>query len=129
MIIRISNLETEKIGHKLWRLKRPLLFGLPHGVITVPRNFITDGASCPKILWSLCAPMSGPQVEGAVLHDFLYSMDSDLGFSRKQADEMFRDTMLAEGTPKWRAQLIYRGVRLGGSKSWKAKHSIEKIKE
>lgn len=134
---RLSDLETQKIGHRLWRVTRPLIFELSCGErVTVPINFITDGASCPKILWSLCSPMSGPQVEAAVLHDFLYSKDSSsltkgilYSHDRKQADQIFYDTMISNRTSKWKAKLIYRGVRLCGSRSWKACHSIDKIKD
>lgn len=128
-VYRISNLETEKIDHKLWRVMTPLVFGLPTGLIHVPKNFITDGASCPQILWALCAPMAGPQAEAAVLHDYLYSKDCTLPYTRKQADDIFYDAMIDNGTSKARACLIHRGVRLGGAKSWKACHSLDKIKE
>lgn len=127
-IIRISNLDSEKIGPNLWRLNRPLLFGLPHGVITVPKNFITDGASRPQSMASICNRMSGHEAEAAVLHDYLYSKDSNLGFSRKQADVIFRDAMLDGGVKPWKAKLIYLGVRAGGKASFKKLHSIDKVK-
>lgn len=125
--MRITNLETEKIGDQLWRVTSPLVFSeLYKGV---PEGFVTDGASCPKILWALCAPMSGPQAEAAILHDYLYSKDSRYVYTlRKQADKIFLDAMLADGTPKWKAHLIYWGVRLGGGKSFKACHSKDKLK-
>jgi len=129
LIIRISNLNTEKIDHQLWILTEPLLFGLPNGVITVPKGFITDGCSCPNILASLSCPMAGPQAEAAVLHDWLYSRDSGPGLRRDQADKIFKDAMVDNGTKPWKAALIYRGVRLGGMRSWKKCHSIDKIKE
>lgn len=129
MIIRISNLDTEKIGPNLWRLNRPMLFGLPNGVITVKKNFITDGASRPQATGSLCNRMSGLEAEAAVLHDWLYSRDSGPGLSRKQADQLFYDAMVDGGVQKWRAKLIYAGVRMCGTGSWKKCHSIDKIKE
>jgi len=45
---------------------------LPGGLrIIVPRGFITDGASIPRLLWWLISPF-GPLLEGAILHDFGY---------------------------------------------------------
>ena len=73
--------------------------------------------------------MSGPQVEAAVLHDYLYSKDCTLPYNRKQADDMFYQAMISNGTSKARACLIYRGVRIGGTSSWKKCHSLDKIKE
>ena len=129
MILRISNLETEKIDHQLWRLTQPLLFELPKGVITVPTGFITDGCSCPNILAPLACPMTGPQAEAAVLHDWLYSRDSEPELSRAQADQLFKYAMIDNGTKYWKAALIYRGVRFCGMRSWKKCHSIDKIRE
>ena len=130
-MIRITNLDTEKIDHLLWRLDKPLTFGTGIGLVSVPKNFITDGASCPRILWTLCSPMSGPQAEAAVLHDFLYSKDSNniCNVSRKLADQLFYDAMVSNGTGKARAKAIYWGVRAGGSGSYKSCFSIEKVKE
>lgn len=129
MIRRLSNLETEKIDHQLWRLTRRLLYINTNGFITIPAGFITDGASCPKILWSLCSPMTGPQAEAAVMHDWFYSKDSGAGLSRKQADRLFFDAMIENGTGRFKANLIYSGVRMGGSASWKKCYSLDKIKE
>ena len=128
---RLTNLDTEKIGKILWKLNKPLRFATHVGLISIPKYFITDGASCPKILWSLCSPMSGPQVEAAILHDFLYSKDSDnlgLLLNRKTVDKMFLAAMLANGTKKWRAKAIYFGVRMGGKKSYKACYSHTKVR-
>ena len=130
MIFRITNLETEKIDHKLWRLTGPLTFGTPQGLITVPKNFITDGASAPWMAWSLCPPMGGAHAEAAVLHDYLYSFDSmgSVVISRKTADQYFLEGMIDNGTNKARAKAIYLSVRMGGGKSFKTCHSIDKIK-
>jgi len=130
-VVRITNLETEKIDHKLWMVTSPLTFGTPYGLVTVPKNFITDGASCPTILYSLCTPMSGAHAEAAVLHDYLYSKDSNETFlvSREHADDYFLAAMLDNRTSKARAYAIYYGVRAGGSGSYKACYSIDKIKE
>lgn len=129
MIIRVTNLDSEKIGPNLWRLNDELVFAVTNGRITVPKNFITDGASRPQVTGSLCNRMSGAEAEAAVLHDWLYSKDSGPGLRRKQADDIFYDAMVEDGVPKWKAKLIYAGVRVGGGKSWKACHSLDKIKE
>ncbi len=39
--------------------------------IVVPKGFVTDGASIPRILWPIIPPF-GPLLEGAILHDFGY---------------------------------------------------------
>lgn len=130
-IFKLTNLFTEKIYRKLWRLTKPLTYGTPLGLVSVPVDFITDGASCPTILYNLCAPMTGAHAEAAVLHDFLYSKDSNGIFlvNRKTADKYFYAAMRANGTRYWRAKSIYLGVRAGGSKSYKACFSKDKRKD
>lgn len=130
-IFRITTLRTEKIGKKLWILTHPLTYSMPFGLMTVPKNFITDGASCPKLLYSLCTPMSGLSAEAAVLHDYLYSKDSDIArmVSRKVADLFFRAGLLSEGVSITMAAIIFAGVRIGGAASFKKCYSLDKIKE
>lgn len=128
-IIRISNLDTEKIDKNLWRLNAPLQFKIWHELISIPKNFITDGASRPQFTGSLCNRMSGPEAEAAVLHDFLYTRDSGCNLTRRQADELFYDAMVQNGTRRWRAKAIYMGVRLAGGKFWKKRSTLSKITE
>lgn len=127
--IRITNLDSEKIGANLWRLNKPLIYALSNGEITVRTNFITDGASRPQSFGSLCNRMSGPEAEAAVLHDWLYSKDSGPGLRRVQADELFYDAMIAGGVGTLRAKTIYMGVRIGGRSSWKSRYSVDKLQE
>jgi hypothetical protein len=127
-VVRVGKLVTKKLGDCLWMVMDRMKFYVDGVRFTVPIGFTTDGASCPKILWSLCAPMSGPQVEAAILHDFMYSKDSGWKISRKFADDVFYNAMRADGTSLWRAKAIYYGVRAGGAGSYKKCYSVEKLK-
>lgn len=122
-------LRTVKLGPTLWRLTDTLQFRTGLGYeYTVPRGFLTDGASTPRALWSLCPPMSGLTAACAVLHDFLYSRDCVWGFNRAEADLIFYEAMLAAGVSRWRAWTVYKGVRAGGSSSFKIAYSWKKLK-
>ena len=81
--------------------------------ITVPSGFTTDFASVPRGLWPLLPPL-GKHSPAALVHDYLY--DHRIG-TRKEADKIFLDLMLKYSVPKWRAYVMYWGVRIGG-KSW-----------
>jgi hypothetical protein len=73
---------------------------------TVPKGFITDGATVPRAAWALLPPVH-EYFPSAVLHDWLIEMD----YPRKQADQVFRDSMIELGVNKYRARIMYAAVR------------------
>ena len=89
-----------------------------HGVtISVPIFFTCNGASIPISFVSVIGlhPFSDGIIEAGCLHDYLYRTDNQ--FSRKEIDQIFYDAMREEGKIGWfRAQLIWKAVRLFGSK-------------
>lgn len=106
--------------------------------ITVFKGFEHDGASVPRIVWTL----SGLRPDGliraaALVHDWLYVFKGKLPkgsyqhkeagtdwmnvtetWTRKQADQMFRRLMKEAGVPAYRRWLAYRAVRLFGWWYW-----------
>lgn len=86
--------------------------------VTVPKGFITDFASVPRILWSILPP-TGRYTKAAVLHDFLYSNASHLELTRKQCDKMFLQGMGVLGVKRWVRNIIYRAVRIFGGRYFK----------
>lgn len=84
--------------------------------LIVEKGTITDGASIPwffRFVFHI-APW-GKHRRAAVLHDDMYQEGV---FTRKQADEVFYEAMLVSGVSKWRAGLMFAGVRIGGSWAW-----------
>jgi hypothetical protein len=51
--------------------------------ITVPKGFVTDFASGPKVLWSFGLSPHGKFSKAAIIHDYLYWTQ---GCSRQQSD-------------------------------------------
>lgn len=95
-----------------WMLDEPLVYQSDMaGLITVPKGFTTDFESCPRlpILFYLAGEVTR---EAAVVHDYLYSTKM---FPRDVADKVLLEAMEVTGIPSWRRQLIYWGVRIGGS--------------
>ena len=80
--------------------------------ITVPAGFIFDGASTPRIFWSIIPPYKGTK-KAAVVHDYLCRHVACDKESRKRADKLFYEMLLEAGLSKLRAQLGYMGVRVG----------------
>ncbi|MDB1109697.1 DUF1353 domain-containing protein [Pseudomonas extremaustralis] len=112
------------------------------GTISVPAGFETDFASVKPlrtIAWgllalSLSAGLFWPEVgagigsagygalalyasvvgygdAAATVHDWLYSTGQ---LSRKESDQVFHSALCASGVARWRAWMMWAGVRIGG---------------
>ncbi len=80
-------------------------------------GLICDGASIPRIAWSIIgSPFTGLYRNAAILHDAYYSRPS--GRSRKATDKMFYEKMIEDGIHIFKAKLMYRTVRFFGKKYW-----------
>lgn len=85
-------------------------------LLTVPIGFITDGASIPKLFWSLIgSPFTGNYRRPSLIHDRLYIVQTT---SRGYADRVFLEGMKSEGVSWWKRRTMYYAVRLGGWRPW-----------
>jgi len=112
-------------GSRIFRLTAAFRYRSPVGTIVIPKGFYTDGASVPKIFWNIFSPW-GSYFSAALVHDFLYSKDSDNLFfvsDRKEADRIFKEAMYNAGVGWVTRETVYRAVRLGGWASYKKKFS------
>lgn len=82
--------------------------------IIVPKGFVWDGGSVPRIFWNLVDPW-GSASKAYLLHDWLYSTQER---SRLVSDAILMEAMEVVGVALWKRKLIYRGVRLGGWHAW-----------
>lgn len=83
-------------------------------------GLVSDGASIPRFLWPILGhPFQHPMREAAILHDFLYYYNV---VPRKIADQIFYDALVESGMNRYKAQIYYFGVRVGGRSAYK-KHS------
>lgn len=101
---------------KTWRLLAPFSYLDPdHGLVKVPPTFETDFASVPR--WPLTFALLGQYGHAAaVLHDWLYSSGQ---LSRDAADRVFLNALRSSGIARWRAYLMFAGVRIGGASRYK----------
>lgn len=114
MVIR--KLIISPVGQYSWKLQQDFKVKTSIGVITVPKGKVTDLASVPKLLWGIFPPY-GRYTESAVVHDYLYA----IGHNRKEADKIFLELMLNNGTSKLRAYPMYLAVRCFGWLAYKKK--------
>ena len=84
----------------------------------VPRGFLTDLASVPRVFWWFNAPNDFNTIAPAVLHDYLYSVDTK--YNRKQIDDIFYSALIENGATKATAFKFWLGVRLFGAWHYKS---------
>ncbi len=92
--------------------------------VCVPVGYETDLLSIPKALWPVLSPF-GAGCWGALPHDILYSSEYSLpGQSKEDAramhDQILHDAAVDSGASRFRAGVIFYGVRMGGGLTWKA---------
>ena len=94
--------------------------------ITVPKGYITDLASVPRVCWAFIAPFDCARA--AVVHDIMYEKingafkkgiiesKAERETYRKIADDMFLEGMQSAEppVPVWKQQAAYRAVRAFG---------------
>ncbi|WP_434052606.1 MAG: DUF1353 domain-containing protein [Roseibium sp.] len=80
-------------------------------VWTVPAGMKTDGASVPRVAWSLFPPFAGKYLKAAVVHDRYCDTMQE---TWQRTHRVFFDAMLTSGVDKLSAKTMYAAVRLFG---------------
>lgn len=106
---------------ELYQVFEPYPYILDGKLETVPKGMIVDGASVPRPLWWFMPP-DGLHRGAALPHDDVYGrkgvMPSRRRVTRWQADIMIYERMIMAGCPRWRALIVYWGVRAFGWYAW-----------
>lgn len=86
--------------------------------VTVPYGFRSDGASVPRFFWRWVFPPGDTRaLRAAFVHDWIYRTHPD-GWTKAEADQLFRELLIEDGMPERYARRAYWGVRLFGGDSW-----------
>ena len=94
-------------------------------VIRIKPPYTTDGASIPRIAWTLIgSPMDVPLLGPALCHDALYS--AELVPDHSAADWMFLQFMQMAGIGWIKRNLVWSAVRTFGWTVWN-KHTAKSI--
>lgn len=103
-------------GLQLWQLTEDFYFisAVYRIRITVPKGFVTDLASIPKIPF-VYEYLGGIIQMPAVIHDYLYSTQE---VTRSIADLILLEAMQVTGVSKSQQGLIYNGVRVGAASAY-----------
>jgi hypothetical protein len=112
-----TKLHIRLIGKNRWSLDEPLVYAtdVKPRVFTVPKDFVTDFASVPRL--PLVYLLTGNTAHApAVVHDYLYRFSAE---PRSVADKIFLEAMRVSGVPLWRRNAMYLAVRAFGGKHYK----------
>lgn len=98
-----------------WILAGELIYVSRAGeVFVVPRGFVTDLASIPRLLYAVI-PVNGRHRAAAILHDWLYETQRT---TRAVADALFLEAMADSGVRWSQRWVMWAGVRVGGWVPW-----------
>lgn len=120
----LTRLQLEEWQDECWTVLSELVWDDGKRRFTVPRGFITDLDSVPRlpVVWLL---LKGRSRAAAVLHDWLYSEGL---VSRTDADRVFLDAMRATAAPlpDWLAALpaAWATGRLWSGWGWLQRRAI-----
>jgi len=109
----MSELKFSIVGNSMrrWRLLEDFNVRIRVGVkvqsVVVPRYFVTDFASVPRI-FHVIFPPAGKYGIAAMVHDYL--CESEV-VSRKEADLAFYDLMMKNDVRPWKAKVMFAAAR------------------
>jgi hypothetical protein len=118
-------LVTEYLDGFNWRIMEPFDYYRtddPSSLIRIPKGFITDFASVPRLFWHLIPP-TGHYGKAAVVHDWLYATEM---LRRKDCDYIFYEAMGVLGVPIYKKWIMLRAVRNFGAPVW-MHHSLTAV--
>ena len=111
-----------EIGDKLWKLHEPLIYqsDVLDCTVTVPKGFVTDLASVPRVPF-VYQFWGGRCHREGVIHDLLYRIDSVPVCSYMMANRVFLEAAKSRGKSIWVRIPMFWGVCLGGYFSYHKK--------
>lgn len=120
LCIQYHKQASELLKRDLWMVTKAFNYHVgdeqSSTIITIPAGYLTDGASVPRVFWSLIPPW-GNYGQAAVLHDWLcengYVMVNGIidNIDRKQADDIFLEAMGVLKVPKYKSIIMYYAIR------------------
>ncbi len=121
--MEMSKLLVKDLMNGKFELVGDYVYQIGEYSIRVPKGFVTDYASIPRIFRPIVLPY-GKHSGASVVHDYLYSKGCDLDIERKKADKIFFEILKEEGVNPILARLMYVAVRIFGKIRYKIKKHI-----
>lgn len=112
----------EPLPHREFRLIEDFSFGIVYSDddvtvwFVIPQGFIWNGASIPRIAWSIVGAAPGYFLRASCIHDFAYGTGE---VAREIADDIFHQVILLDGARRTQARAMWRAVRMFGGGHYK----------
>lgn len=100
--VKISNIYelrrviVKPLNKNQYELHEDYYYELPSKEGKVPKGYNTDGATIPRIFWSLFPPKSPEYLSAAVIHDYLCSRATHSKYKKTayaEADQVFNEAL------------------------------------
>lgn len=94
----------------------------------IPKGFISDGGSIPKIFWSIIYGPFNPRVlRASMVHDYFYYTHL---ISRAEADDLFYKMLLEDSANPHIAWIMWKAVSIFGKYFWpNTDEDLDKMKK
>lgn len=115
-----SNHASSHFGKDFWIVKKEFRYAIDgdkNKIVIVPRGFLTDGATVPRLFWGLIPPW-GKYGQAVVLHDYLCEVPGYWNYGtweeleRKDVDQIFNQAMGNLGVSSLLRKTLYTAVKL-----------------
>lgn len=127
--IQYSDYASTILEKDYWIVKKQFTFQYKNITITVPKGYLTDGATVPRLFWSFIPPW-GKYGQACVVHDFLCEHYKSLGIKESEINIVFYSAMTQSNVPKHTKILmtvateLYR-ILIGFNDDYSEKRSVE----
>lgn len=108
------------VDGKRFKLRDNIKFSYEGRSFNILAGFVWDGASIPWIATGSTGAGSSPaHLRASLIHDYLYTHGSTLGWSQKTADIIYKKTLSACGKGGYTVWKEYRALRMFGKRKYK----------
>jgi hypothetical protein len=109
----LNKISVTPVNDGVFKLNSRLVVEVDNKLITIPKGFITDFASIPKIFWSIQSPYDIKTIGPSILHDYLYTCPNNL--TRQKIDSIFHSSLIDNLVNPVKSYLYWLAVRIAGS--------------
>lgn len=111
--MELNSLELKDLRNSKFELISDYSYIVGNREIKVPKGFITDFASVPRVLYIFILPY-GKHSSASLIHDWLYSKECNIKTTRKEADRIFLKILKEDSVNIFKRKPMYFAVRLFG---------------